>query len=155
MTTDTWDDFVAGCYERLGARQSQFFAKFGLQTGGVRYDLSIEEQSLRFSVSERCEVVSEIEVIGSYSFVEGTWLWAWGNPWVADSLKQRARSVRQVGLERNWSRLANAEWEAEKLDAEQMVAVAAEITMAEAFWRDRKPDRDYYFLLFNTQARSL
>ena len=59
----------------------------------------------------------------------------------------------KFGLDRNWARLVNPEWQATKLDAEQMVAVAAEITMAEAFWRDRKPDRDYYFLLYNTKCR--
>ena len=152
MTDDTWDEFVAACYEKLAAKQSEFFVRFGLQSANVRYDLNTEERLLRFQLSEHPDVVSEIEIVGSLSIVEGTWLWAWGNPWIADLLKQRSQNVRQIGTERQWPRLANPEWQATQLDAEQMVAVAAEITMAEAFWRDRKPDRDYYFLLYNTKC---
>jgi hypothetical protein len=152
MSNDTWDDFVAACYEKLAAKQSEFFARFGLQSANVRYDLNVEERWLRFHVPEHLDVVSEVEIVGSLSVAEGTWLWAWGNSWIADALKLRSQSVQGFGTERNWPRLVNPEWQAAKLDAEQMVAVAAEITMAEAFWRDRKPDRDYYFLLYNTKC---
>lgn len=59
----------------MAAKQEDFLSKFHLRTPSVPYELNVEERDLLFLVPDSPNVTAGIEVAGSFSVVEGTWLW--------------------------------------------------------------------------------
>jgi hypothetical protein len=134
----------------------------GRQAGGIPLEiplahteraLRVERRKAKFAVlvPDLPNFTAEIE---AFSGVEGTWLWARANPWIAEGLKQRCQMFKANGERMGWVQLTEPERPVERNEAERMTAVGYELTGAVAFWRDRKPDRDYYFLLYDVKTSS-
>jgi hypothetical protein len=57
------------------------------------FDLDLEQGLIQFRNKQRVGVVARMEVLGTYAPDDGTWLWAWSNPKLAQ-LSQGAAKVR-------------------------------------------------------------
>jgi len=81
------------------------------------------------------------QIVGSFDGADGSWLWAWANPSIADSLKRDSLRVRDYGQKRQIARLTSAEWPCTdewpctEAEAWRMAALACKLCEAQGVYR--------------------
>ena len=112
-----------------------------------KFDFDQDEGKLVFYGNGKPRVICEIQVIGSYSTKSGTWLWAWDNPSLNDSLKADSLTVRDFGLKNGVEGLATPTWSGTENDCWDMTAIAAHVVSAEGAYRAPMGDVMVFMLL--------
>jgi hypothetical protein len=140
-----WQSFVKECQEEMHAKQETLRREYGLARH-KRWDWYQERAELVFSNDGVPAVVAKIEFVGSVSTKSNTWLWAWANPSVLESVKSRIPAVCDFGEERDFPHLIVPKWIAEEADGWDMAAVAAHVLDAAGVYRSPS-DNGYTFLL--------
>ncbi len=90
-----------------------------------RWGIHQDEGLLRFNFADGLVAEAPAQAVGSFSQVDGTWLWAWANPSIGDELKRDALKVRQYGEEHSIPRLTTPQWRGDPEWAWSMTAFAA------------------------------
>lgn len=77
-----------------------------------------------------------IQVIGTYAFADGTWIWAWGNKGsnLSDAIIRDSLILKKSGEKKQIPWLTERKFELEEADVEAIAAVAVEITQADAYY---------------------
>jgi hypothetical protein len=76
------------------------------------------------------KVVAHFQVIGTYSDVSKTWLWAWDNPYLLNNTTGASLKLKEFGEQNNIQKLKDPKWKATRQDAWEMTALAAQILQA-------------------------
>ncbi|MBV9928900.1 MAG: hypothetical protein JOZ96_28065 [Acidobacteria bacterium] len=100
-----------------------------------RWDLDQDTGELAFSFADGTKAVAPAQIIGTYNSEDHTWLWAWDNPSVEDSLKKDALKVRKYGEEHHVGRLTKSKWVGTEEEAWAMTALAVKLCGEQGAYR--------------------
>jgi hypothetical protein len=70
-----------------------------------RWSLDQSRGELFFTFEDGSIATCPAQIVGSFDGSEGSWLWAWANPSIADSRKRDSLRVRDYGEQRHITRL--------------------------------------------------
>ena len=110
-----WEPFIDIAMEYLKRQQDRMKVEFQLGSW-PRYDFDQEAGTLTFSSNGLIGVVADIHIVGSTSKSGGTWLWAWNNPSILDSVKHCMTDVREYGEVHGLEKLTTAKWPGDEHD---------------------------------------
>ncbi|HXT40555.1 MAG TPA: hypothetical protein VN887_11115 [Candidatus Angelobacter sp.] len=131
--TPEFKAFLEGSVEGLrlqtGAHQGTWH--FGKEE---RWDFSQDTGELVFTFPDKI-VRAPSQIIGSFDSRTGTWMWAWANSSISESLTRDSLRVRQYGEQNHILRLTSPEWSAEEMDAWHMTALACRLCCSNGAYR--------------------
>lgn len=113
-----------------------------------RWDLLQEKGDLVFSFADGLKAVAPAQIIGTYNSTDGTWLWAWANSSINDSLKKDAQKMREFGEKNKIEQLTVRKWVGTQEDAWAMAAVAVKLCGAQGAYRGPASDTLFVFMTF-------
>lgn len=99
-----------------------------------RWSLSMDAGELVFNFPNMV-ARTPAQIIGTYDSADGSWLWAWANPSIPESLTRDARKVQDYGVEHQIHRLTARKWKAGESDGWQMTALACRLCAANGAYR--------------------
>jgi hypothetical protein len=99
-----------------------------------RWDFSQDTGELVFTFPEKL-VRAPAQVIGTFDGEATTWMWAWGNSSISESLAKDSLRVREYGKQHGIHRLTTASWPAQELDGWHMTALACRLYEANGAYR--------------------
>jgi hypothetical protein len=145
-----WGSLVASSFRYLQMRQNALTLDFDLGRH-ERWDWNQERAELVFSNDGKPAVICDIVFAGSLSRKSGTWLWSWANASLVDAVKAPMLEIRDFGEERNFEKLAGAQWAAAEADGWEMTAIAAKYLGAIGAYRT--PGENGFVYAVITDAR--
>jgi hypothetical protein len=101
----------------------------------ARWSLDQSRGDLLFTFDDGIVATCPAQIVGSFDGADGSWLWAWANPSIADSLKRDSLRVRDYGQKLQIDRLTSAEWPCTEADAWPMAALACKLCSAQGVYR--------------------
>jgi len=101
----------------------------------TRWSLDQSRGDLLFTFDDGIVATCPAQIVGSFDGADGSWLWGWANPSIADSLKRDSLRVREYGEERQIARLTSAEWPCTEAEAWRMAALACKLCEAQGVYR--------------------
>ena len=101
----------------------------------ARYDCDQETGKLVWSDDGVPKVIATVQFVGSISNKSNTWLWAWANPSILDSVKAEVLKLKAFGVEKRIERLVSPKWPAEEVDGWEMTALASRLLEARGAYR--------------------
>jgi hypothetical protein len=127
-------------------------AKAGVGQDGSRYAFDQATGRLTFTREGEGEpwLVAEASILGSYS--RGSWLWAWANESVLETVAGAAHDVRAFGLEHRVSALTSPVIVCEEADAAELVMASFAITSPKGFYK--APTATGFVVLFVHEVKA-
>src|ERR1051326_3701256 len=101
--TPEFKAFIEASMEGLRLQTEAHQSTWGLGKS-ERWDFAQDTGELVFTFSDRL-VRAPAQIIGSFDSREGTWMWAWGNPSISESLTRDSARVREYGEQHDIRRL--------------------------------------------------
>jgi len=101
----------------------------------TRWSLDQSRGDLLFTFDGGVVATCPAQIVGSFDSEDGSWLWAWANPSIADSLKRDSLRVRDYGQKLQIARLTSAEWPCTEADAWSMAALACKLCETQGVYR--------------------
>jgi hypothetical protein len=141
-----WETFVASCRDALAVLQSSLDHRLGIGSY-ERYDYDQATKQLVFSNKGVPGLIADLEVVGTYSKVAGTWMWSWANFSLLSKVRTRMKRVRTLGEQRSFPRLTTYLWPGEKSDAWDMAAIAAHVLRAQGVYRSPGESTDLFMTI--------
>jgi len=117
-----------------------------------RWDFSQDTGELVLSANDGPRIAARVQVIGTYSFDTGTWLWAWANASFDESLTHDSRQVRTLGSSKGFQELMNGTFKAEEDDCWALAAVSLAVCGGHALYSGATDRRRTFFLLKEIRA---
>jgi hypothetical protein len=114
-----------------------------------RWSLDQSWGDLLFTFDDGVVATCPAQIVGSFDATDGSWLWAWANPSIADSLKRDSLRVREYGEQRQIARLTTAEWPCTESEAWRMAALARKLCEAQGVYRG-PAGTAFVFMTFGT-----
>jgi uncharacterized protein DUF6882 len=137
------DGSMEGLQLQTGAHQSTW--QFGKEE---RWDFAQDIGELVFTFSDKI-VRAPAQIIGSFDSQAGSWMWAWANSSIADSLTRDSIKVREYGEQHRIRRLTTPKWSAQEMDAWQMAALACRLCNSNGAYRG-PAGTTFVFITFGT-----
>lgn len=103
----------------------------------AEWHLDMNVGTLRFTFEDGREVVSPVQVIGTYNTADGTFMWGWNHPSVPEPLRRAAHKLRTYGEARGIERLTQSKLACTEADSWAFTAAAAQLDGAEGAYRGR------------------
>jgi len=131
--TPEFKAFIEGSMEglRLQTEAHQRTWRFGK---AERWDFSQDTGELVFTFPDLV-VRAPAQIIGSFDSQEGSWMWAWANSSISDSLTRDSARVREYGEQHHISRLTTGTWPAEEMDGWHMAALSNRLCETNGVYR--------------------
>jgi len=120
--------------EELRAKTMGHQAGWGLGKSN-RWSLDQSRGDLLFTFDDGLVATCPAQIVASFDGADGSWLWAWANPSIGDSLKRDSLRVRDYGQQRGIARLTSAEWPCTEAEAWRMAALACKLCEAQGVYR--------------------
>lgn len=121
---DEVHDLISESFAYLSKAQEAFMREFKVGEH-ERWDWYQETGKLVFSNNGVPAVEADIDFVGSLSTQSNTWMWAWANTSLVESVKHRSQEVRALGETQQYMQLASAIWPAAEEDGWEMTAIMA------------------------------
>jgi hypothetical protein len=99
-----------------------------------RFDWDQVNGTISFGGSSRT-VIADIQFLGSWSESAGTWMWAWANDSVEESMKKEVEEVRSFGVAKDLAELTEAVMEGPIEAAWDMASLSCYILRSEMVYR--------------------
>jgi hypothetical protein len=96
MTQTEMKAFGEKCFAELEAKQKVLLPKYKIGT----YDLywySQEEGTLQFEKNKRVLLRFDVIFLGTWAKYKDDWLWAWANPSMIETVRDKAKVVQDLG----------------------------------------------------------
>ncbi|MGE0388190.1 MAG: DUF6882 domain-containing protein [Gammaproteobacteria bacterium] len=119
--------------EDLRAKTAGHDAAWGL--GESDWSLDQDDGRLVFTTPSGATATAEAQIIGTYNAGDGTWLWAWDHPDVAEPLRRHAQQLRDIGARHAWPRLTTRKFECTEDEAWELAALACLLCDAQGAYR--------------------
>jgi hypothetical protein len=100
-----------------------------------RWNMDMDRGDLIFSNRDGTTATCPAQVIGSHDSVDGTWMWAWANASIPESLRIDAQKVKEYGESHEIERLITPEFAADEMVAWTMTALAAKLCESQGAYR--------------------
>lgn len=101
----------------------------------AHWNFDQQEGLLRLSFDDGKVAEAPAQIIGTLDSQAKTWMWAWHNPSIRDSLKADVLRVKQYGEQHQIVRLTTPIWNASETDAWAMTALAVKLCEAQGAYR--------------------
>ncbi|PQO47695.1 hypothetical protein C5Y93_03300 [Blastopirellula marina] len=111
-----------------------------------KWGFSQETGELIFNFPDKT-VRTAAQIIGTFDSQDGTWMWSWANPSIAEKLTVDADRIRRYGVKHRIRRLSEPRWSGNELDAWKMAALACRLCEANGAYRGPTGET-YVFFLF-------
>jgi hypothetical protein len=102
---------------------------------------------IRFSNKNSLVVTADVQVIGSYNTLDGTWLWGWDHPSVDERLARAAQLVREFGERYELDHFGVRYIKCREDDAVYFTALALHLWNGAGSYRGRS-DASYLYMVF-------
>lgn len=99
-----------------------------------RWDFSFDTGELVFTFPNMI-VRAPAQVIGSFDSEEGSWMWAWANPSIPETLARDSIRAREYGEHHHVQRLTTPSWPGDEMDGWQMAAFANRLCESNGVYR--------------------
>lgn len=113
-----------------------------------RWDMDMDQGDLIFSNRDGATATCPAQVIGSYDSVNGTWMWAWANGSIPETLTVDSRKVKQYGESHQIDKLTTPEFAADETEAWTLTALAAKLCESQGAYRG-PAGRNAVFMTFS------
>lgn len=147
VSNPVFDALLTNSVEELklktGAQTAWGFGKFD------SWSLDQDKGDLVFSNNDGTTAVCPAQIVGTYDTTAKTWLWAWANPSIVDTLKADSLRVKAYGVTNHIEKLTNAEWPCDESDAWAMAALAVKLCGSQGAYRG-PAGSTYVFISFGT-----
>ena len=100
-----------------------------------QWSLDLSQGDLLFTFSKGVVATCPAQIVGSLDTDGGSWLWAWANPSIPESLQRDSLRIRGYGQQRQIARLTSAEWPCTEEEAWRMAALACTLCEAQGVYR--------------------
>ena len=120
--------------EELRLKTAGHQAGWGLGKSN-RWSLDQSRGDLLFTFDDGVVATCPAQIVGSFDTTDGSWLWGWANPSIADSLKRDSLRVKEYGQQLQIARLTSAEWPGTEADAWAMAALTCKLCEAQGVYR--------------------
>lgn len=152
MTEQEFQDHLRQCNWQMREKIEQNRQEFKIDSF-LRFDWDPWRGELVFSSGGTPKVVARIQVVGTWSIKAGSWLWAWANTTLFDSVRQAAIQARKYGEERGLLRLMQPRWAAKESDAWEMTALAFKLSEAKGAFKS--PSQEGFTFMVFTDIREV
>lgn len=99
-----------------------------------QWDFSQDTGEIVFTFADTL-VRAPAQIVGTFDDDAGTWMWAWGNSSISDSLARDSCRVREYGQQHGIRRLTSASWAGEEIDGWHMAALANRLCESNGVYR--------------------
>ena len=130
--TDITDDIEVVLRPMAGMAIAKKFALHDIVGDVETWQADLESAVLLLNENE----FRDIQIIGTYAFDDGTWLWAWGNQGsdFAENIVRDSFALQRYGKENGITWLTERTFELEQDDVEAVAAVAIGIVQADGYY---------------------
>jgi hypothetical protein len=123
MDEKQFEEFRIKCYDELINKQNTLIKEYDLGSFD-EYWLDQTTETLQFKNEGKVELEFPIIEIGSWSANKNTWMWAWANNSVTDSLRKKAERLKELTKITNNLAFETEAFEAEEIIAHELTALA-------------------------------
>jgi hypothetical protein len=116
-------------------RKNNSLIEKGLVGNGGSWFVDQPTGKITFTRPNGARVIGDVQIIGTYGEIHGTWLWAWNNTSILAPLRRDAWTVRQYGEQHTLIKLTTAEFECEEADCWNLTAIACHLNKAQGGYR--------------------
>ncbi len=99
------------------------------------WSLDQDEGQLVIVLEDGLIASAPAQIIGTFDTRDNTWMWAWNNPSIAESMRRDAARVRAYGEQIGEEKLTATKWVGEENDAWAMTALACKLCAAQGAYR--------------------
>ena len=143
-------ELISSDFRYLEKIQKEFLEKYKVNDH-ERWDWYQDTGKLVFTHNGVKQVEADVHFSGTFSKNSNTWMWAWANDSLAETVKSSSRKVREKGEALGLLQLVAAHWEAEEVDGWEMTAVLAKAMNAIGAYRT--PSDTGYTYMVVTKAK--
>lgn len=120
--------------------KAELEAKTGVHVGswhmdGARWDADLEAGTITFTNQRNWKIRAPMQVIGTRSLADGTFLWGWDHPSVPAPLAAHARLVKAFGEGQRLNMLTTRKIVASEAEAWELTALATHLAAANGAYR--------------------
>jgi hypothetical protein len=128
------DFFIQQAIEGLRALTSAHAATWHL---GDEENWAVDQDNgrIEFVFSDGTVAEADVQIVGTYNTTDGTFLWGWDHPSVAEPLREHAELALQFGQEHELAMYTQRSVECTEEDAWEFTAVAARLGNANGAYR--------------------
>jgi hypothetical protein len=90
---------------------------------------------IRFTFADGTIAEAELQIVGTYNTLDGTFLWGWDHPSVAEPLRRHARLAKEFGEKNGLTNYTERMVKCSEDDAWEFTAVAARLGKANGAYR--------------------
>jgi hypothetical protein len=130
-------------------RQNVLRASYGLASMPHAHLNEATRQLIFSDESQTPCVLALVQVVGSVSTEDRTWLWSWANPDVDAALYNDILEVQMLGETRGIEQLTTPFWEGDAVDGWEMTSISAYVLQAEGAYRAATP-RGFTYLVMTS-----
>jgi hypothetical protein len=121
---EEYESFSHSCIHESMAQNELWLEKYAIDSW-PRWDYSMENGTLTFSLDGKQKVICQIEVVGSTN--AESWEWSWGNENLPLACRRRMKAVYAFGEEKQWSRITTLFLESDKYIGWECSSVASHV----------------------------
>lgn len=90
---------------------------------------------IRFTFADGTLAEAELQIVGTYNTLDGTFLWGWDHPSVAEPLRKHASHAKEFGEKHGLPKFTERKVKCSEDDAWEFTAVAARLGKANGAYR--------------------
>jgi len=132
--TPEFGAFLRVCMAELRAKTMGHQTGWGLGKS-ENWSLDLSQGDLLFTFVDGVVATCPAQIVGSLDSGDGSWLWAWANPSIPESLQADSLLVRNYGEQHKIERLTSPEWPCTEQEAWCMAALACKLSGAQGVYR--------------------
>jgi hypothetical protein len=108
-------------------------ATWHLERGSWNVDQNVG--TIVFSMPDGMKAEAPVQIIGTYSTSDSTWLWGWDHPSVLPRLAENAKRMRDYGHEKGFDRLTTRKLHCTEEECWELTALAFLVCNANGAYR--------------------
>jgi hypothetical protein len=128
-------ELLTAAHAYTTARQDILRTTYGLASMPHAHLNEATGQLVFSDESHTPRVLANVQVVGSVSIEDRTWLWSWANPDVNATLYKDILEVQMLGEARDIEQLTTPFWDGDAVDGWEMTSISAYVLQAEGAYR--------------------
>ncbi len=100
-----------------------------------RWDVDLTRGQITFTHEGGNTARAAVQIVGTYDAREGSWMWAWDHPSIAEPLRQHAERLRRYGEENRIEELTTQKLKCPEEDCWRFTALASLLSKAQGAYR--------------------
>jgi hypothetical protein len=147
MTPEEFSKFRHDAVHELMSLNEACERKFKISTLH-RWDYDLDDGTLTFSQDGVARVVALIQIVGTTSETDGTWLWSWANQSLPGKVTRAIGDVRAFGERESLSELTTPSLTDDEYLGWAMTAITARVLGSKGAYRCPRHDNGFLYLVY-------